>query len=583
MKYYTLLFLLIISLNFQAKTETKSDKGYKITDSIKDLDSLYNQGSNIVFPELTTEVIENLNVLGKIWGYLKYRHPAITSGKYNWDYELFGFLPEYLKVNDNKERDALLLAWINSYGDIPECINCATEDKESYIKPDFEWITSSGFSPELEARLMFINENRAQGNQHYVKLNKYVGNVKLQNEDLYEEMNYPDAGFRLLSLYRYWNIVQYFFPCKYMTDESWDDILKQYIPLLIHAEDQLSYELSILQLIAEADDSHGFYGKKGSKTFAWRGHKFPPLIVRFIENKLVITSFLVSSFEKETHFEIGDIVTHINGEEISDIIARKSKYYPASNEASRNRNISRDILRSNDSLIHLRIERIDSVFKKELKLISGREYFDIFKTKNEEERDSYKMLDNNIGYVTLDNILKKDVSKIKKQFKNTRGIVIDIRNYPNSFVPFTLGSYFVSQKTPFVKFSSVDITNPGAFEWREGAMIKSKLRTYKGKLIVLVNEITQSQAEYTAMAFRAGDNTTIVGSTTAGADGNIFAIFLPGGIQTAISGLGVYYPDGSPTQRVGIVPDVEVHPTIQGIREGKDELLEKAIELILKQ
>src|SRR5690554_7619193 len=73
-------------------------------------------------------------------------------------------------------------------------------------------------------------------------------------------------------------------------------------------------------LIAEADDSHGFYGKKGSKTFAWRGHKFPPLIVRFIENKLVITSFLVSSFEKETHFEIGDIVTHINGEEISDII-----------------------------------------------------------------------------------------------------------------------------------------------------------------------------------------------------------------------------------------------------------------------
>ncbi len=85
------------------------------------------------------------------------------------------------------------------------------------------------------------------------------------------------------------------------------------------------------------------------------------------------------------------------------------------------------------------------------------------------------------------------------------------------------------------------------------------------------------------MAFRAGGNTTIVGSTTAGADGNISVIYLPGGIRTAISGIGVYYPNGQETQRIGIVPDVEVSPTIEGIRKGKDELLDKAIELILEE
>jgi len=47
-----------------------------------------------------------------------------------------------------------------------------------------------------------------------------------------------------------------------------------------------------------------------------------------------------------------------------------------------------------------------------------------------------------------------------------------------------------------------------------------------------------------------------------------------------ISGSGVYYPDGTETQRVGIVPDIEVKPTIEGIKNGKDELLEKAIEII---
>jgi len=58
---------------------------------------------------------------------------------------------------------------------------------------------------------------------------------------------------------------------------------------------------------------------------------------------------------------------------------------------------------------------------------------------------------------------------------------------------------------------------------------------------------------------------------------------LPGSLKTLISGIGINYPNGEETQRVGIVPDIEVKPTIKGIREGKDELLEKAIEIILKE
>jgi C-terminal processing protease CtpA/Prc len=101
--------------------------------------------------------------------------------------------------------------------------------------------------------------------------------------------------------------------------------------------------------------------------------------------------------------------------------------------------------------------------------------------------------------------------------------------------------------------------------------------------VVIVYEFSQSQAGYTAMAFKAGDNTTIIGSTTAGADGNVSSIMLPGGLQTAISGIGVYYPDDRETQRIGIVPDIEVKPTVKGIREGRDEVLEKAIEIIEKE
>lgn len=122
--------------------------------------------------------------------------------------------------------------------------------------------------------------------------------------------------------------------------------------------------------------------------------------------------------------------------------------------------------------------------------------------------------------------------------------------------------------------------NPGEFTINKVLKIPGFGKSYDGKLVVLVNEQTQSQAEYTAMAFRAGKNTTIIGSTTAGADGNVSSIPLPGGLKSMISGIGVYYPDGKETQRVGIIPDLEVKPTIKGIRENRDELMEKAIELI---
>ena len=99
--------------------------------------------------------------------------------------------------------------------------------------------------------------------------------------------------------------------------------------------------------------------------------------------------------------------------------------------------------------------------------------------------------------------------------------------------------------------------------------------------MVLVDEVTISQAEYTAMAFHAAPDAVVVGSTTRGTDGNVSTLALPGGIRTVISGLGVFYPDRRPTQRVGIVPDIHSAPTVEGVREGRDEVLEQALFEIL--
>jgi C-terminal processing protease CtpA/Prc len=71
------------------------------------------------------------------------------------------------------------------------------------------------------------------------------------------------------------------------------------------------------------------------------------------------------------------------------------------------------------------------------------------------------------------------------------------------------------------------------------------------------------------MAFRSA-HATVIGRTTAGADGDVSQFSLPKGLRTMIGGIGVFYPDKKPTQRVGIIPDIEVKPTIAGIRDGRE-------------
>ena len=98
--------------------------------------------------------------------------------------------------------------------------------------------------------------------------------------------------------------------------------------------------------------------------------------------------------------------------------------------------------------------------------------------------------------------------------------------------------------------------------------------------MILIDEHTMSQGETTAMSLRNTPNSIVLGRPSAGADGDRRHFTLPGNIETTMSGLGVYYPDKKPVQRIGVQPDIYMDPTIEGIREGRDEFIEKAIEII---
>lgn len=102
-------------------------------------DDEFDAGSKLVLSGLDEATLVNLDLLGRVWGFLKYHHPNVGRGDYNWDYELFRFLPDYLSAVDVQERDKSLVGWIDRLGKVTPCIDCKVTNQESVLKPDHRW------------------------------------------------------------------------------------------------------------------------------------------------------------------------------------------------------------------------------------------------------------------------------------------------------------------------------------------------------------------------------------------------------------------------------------------------------------
>jgi C-terminal processing protease CtpA/Prc len=94
---------------------------------------------------------------------------------------------------------------------------------------------------------------------------------------------------------------------------------------------------------------------------------------------------------------------------------------------------------------------------------------------------------------------------------------------------------------------------------------------------MLIDDRAISQSEHSGLFYEAANGTKLIGTPTSGANGDVTTFTLPGGIHVSFTGHDVRHADGRQLQRVGLKPDVEVAPTRKGIRDGKDEVLDRAV------
>ena len=176
-------------------------------------DHEFDSSSRIALNSLTPIQVSNLATLGRVWGFLKYHHPAITSGQRHWDYELFRILPKILAAPDRAHANEALLDWIEKLGPLQPCSVCIPAPSGNLdIKPALDWIHDrSMLGAPLSERLESIYAART-GKQFYVSVVPGIGNPSFDHELGYAQVALPDSGYQLLALFRWWNIFQYWAP-----------------------------------------------------------------------------------------------------------------------------------------------------------------------------------------------------------------------------------------------------------------------------------------------------------------------------------------------------------------------------------
>lgn len=167
----------------------------------------------------------------KVWGLVKYYQPNVARKKIDWDAAFINSYENIKSANDFEsynqqlknllskamlipkvfsDKDSLKLKWILK-GELSKLDNFKIlNDTSNYIRqPDFTWIKNNIiFSNEIQSLLIQIIIDYKPVTNKYLKGSEVISH----SENPFSKIDSISEPYRLLGLFRYWNIVNYFFP-----------------------------------------------------------------------------------------------------------------------------------------------------------------------------------------------------------------------------------------------------------------------------------------------------------------------------------------------------------------------------------
>ena len=543
-------------------------------------------GFNLTAEDLKDpRAVGNLETLCRVWGYVKYHHPVFcdTLCRVDVDSALFALLPKVVHA-DRETRNRHLLDWVRSLGAYtPNRVECeqALAPYDLVETADLGWTADTVLLGGELSKLLQDLRYAERDENYYLRLGQPDQGPDYQYLSLRGESFYPtpqmDSGLNLLLLFRLWNVIEYYAPYRAVTLHPWNEVLSTYIPLMGVETDGRRFARLYMRLIRELNDGHAY-----APVEMLFGQRMLPVWPLQAEGRLFV------GYSGDSALERGDEVVAIDGEPISERLELLREYASRSNEASLRKALRFYGLRTRRDtaeVVRCRAGACDTLRVATVPYGSVSPIYDPAQL----EQPPFRLLADSVGYIYAGTFSREHLAQVVQTLPRTRALIIDLRTYPLNVDGALIALAGQSLRTePVVAWQTLHQTLalPGLFfrqeQWLDNGFEEGAARCtepYKGRVILLVDEITQSNPEFQAMALQSCPQTLTIGSPTSGADGDIVSLPLPGGLMTYFSGIGIFYPDGTPTQTVGVRLDVEVDDTVESLQAGRDLVLEKALEL----
>lgn len=526
----------------------------------------------------------NLETLCRVWGYAKYHHPVFcdTLCRVDVDSALFALLPQVVHA-DRVTRNRHLLDWVRSLG----AYTPNRVDYEQSLAPlelvstvDLAWTRDTILLGCDLSHLLQDLRYAERGENYYLRMGTMENGPGYHYLSLRNEKSYPtpqmDSGLNLLTLFRLWNVIEYYAPNRSLTLHPWDEVLSTYIPLMGVETDGRCFARLYMRLIRELNDGHAV-----APVEMLFGQRMLPVWPLQAEGRLFV------GYSGDSALERGDEVVAIDGEPISERLELLREYASRSNEASLRQALRFYGLctrRDTAEVVRRRAGACDTLRVATVPYGSVSPLYDPAQL----VQPPFRLLVDSVGYIYAGTFTREHLAEVGQTLPRTRALIIDLRTYPLKVDGALIALIGQSLRTESVVVRQAlyqTLALPGLFYRQEqwlfedfGEVAARCTEPYKGRVILLVDEMTQSNPEFQAMAFQSCPQTLTIGSPTSGANGSIVWIPLPGQM-TSFSGIGALYPDGTQPQTVGVRLDVEVLPTAEGLQAGRDEVLERALEL----
>ncbi|WP_158557141.1 S41 family peptidase [Mucilaginibacter conchicola] len=529
--------------------------------------------------------VNNLATFARVWGFLKFYHPAVANDTANWDKQWLNSLLTIKKIENNEEFKSFITRW---YSQLPKqkvdySLSQPSGDSVFHVFDEGD-IKTFAIPAQMKQEFTDLYLHHRPDSNRYVdnRYGKYTLDYVYFKEEEYTNPDYPDEAHRLLALVRYWNIINYFYPFKQGFAPNWNKVLADFIPQFINAADKDEYRSVFLKLTARIKDSHSFF--KQEEFYAHRLQN-APFLLYYIDGKYIVANDQYGELMNKQGIKQGDEIISINNKNIKACEDYIKQYCTGSNNAVLHREIGRNLFRMDTAnSIQLTVRRNGKLITQQLKLYS---YGELYQYRLKHQPKLWEDMGNGIFYVRFCKITDgKQLKQMYDSIQNAKTVIWEMRDYP--YFPTTQiyrPGIFGNQRSEEINYNT-DLFYPGTYRAHtdhDAAPTDTlNLPRYKGRLIVLVNEYTQSLAESVAAALKSRPNTIVIGRQTAGATGNMFFTDYPGGIGAAYTAVKVVGSDGSFKQGQGVKLDKEIKLSVKKMQSVADYELEQAYQQALK-